>query len=117
MVRQAARLNSLSEIALTKLDVLDGLSEILLCTGYRLDGRDIDILPLDADDIARCQPRYERMPGWSETTAGLTRWEQLPRQARAYLERVAELSGTPIAMVSTGPDRDHTIVLQHPFGA
>ncbi len=116
-LKRANIINSTTGQCITKLDVLDGLSEILLCTGYSLDGRDIDILPLDADDIARCQPRYERMPGWSETTAGLTRWEQLPRQARAYLERVAELSGTPIAMVSTGPDRDHTIVLQHPFVA
>ncbi len=116
-LKRANILNSTTGQCITKLDVLDGLPEILLCTGYRLDGRDIDILPLDADDIARCEPRYERMPGWSETTAGLTRWEQLPAPARAYLERVAELSGTPIAMVSTGPDRDHTIVLQHPFGA
>ncbi len=116
-LKRANIINSTTGQCITKLDVLDGLSEILLCTGYSLDGRDIDILPLAADDIARCQPRYERMPGWSETTAGLTRWEQLPRQARAYLERVAELSGTPIAMVSTGPDRDHTIVLQHPFVA
>ncbi|MDE2478372.1 MAG: adenylosuccinate synthetase, partial [Betaproteobacteria bacterium] len=116
-LKRANILNSTTGQCITKLDVLDGLSEILLCTGYRLDGRDVDILPLDADDIARCEPRYERMPGWSDTTAGLTRWEQLPARARAYLERVAELSGTPIAMVSTGPDRDHTIVLQHPFGA
>ena len=116
-LKRANILNSTTGQCITKLDVLDGLPEILLCTGYRLDGRVIDILPLDADDIARCEPRYERMPGWSETTAGLTRWEQLPAPARAYLERVAELSGTPIAMVSTGPDRDHTIVLQHPFGA
>jgi adenylosuccinate synthase len=116
-LKRANILNSTTGQCITKLDVLDGLPEILLCTGYHLDGRDIDILPLDADDIARCEPRYERMPGWSETTAGLTRWEQLPARARAYLERVAELSETPIAMVSTGPDRDHTIVLQHPFGA
>ncbi len=115
-LKRANLINSTSGQCITKLDVLDGLPEILLCTGYRLDGRDIDILPLDADDIARCQPHYERMPGWKETTAGLTRWEQLPREARAYLERVAELSGTPISMVSTGPDREHTIVLQHPFG-
>lgn len=116
-LKRANILNSTTGQCITKLDVLDGLSEILLCTGYRLDGRDVDILPLDADDIVRCEPRYERMPGWSQTTAGLTRWEQLPQAARAYLERVAELSGTPIAMVSTGPDREHTIVLQHPFVA
>jgi adenylosuccinate synthase len=114
-LKRANIINSTTGQCITKLDVLDGLPEILVCVGYRLDGRDIDILPLDADDITRCEPRYESFEGWSETTAGLTRWEQLPRKAQRYLERVAELSGTPIAMVSTGPDRDHTIVLQHPF--
>jgi adenylosuccinate synthase len=114
-LKRANLINSTTGQCITKLDVLDGLPEILICVGYRLDGRDIDILPLDADDIARCEPRYERIDGWSETTAGATRWEQLPLRARRYLDRIAELSETPIAMVSTGPDRDHTIVLQHPF--
>ena len=114
-LKRANIINSTSGQCITKLDVLDGLPEIRICVGYTLDGRDIDVLPLDADDIARCQPRYETVPGWSETTAGATRWAQLPQAARSYLERIAELSGTPIAMVSTGPDREHTIVLQHPF--
>ncbi|MHB0922092.1 MAG: adenylosuccinate synthase [Thiomonas sp. 13-66-29] len=116
-LKRANIINSTTGQCITKLDVLDGLHEILVCVGYSLDGRDIDILPLDADDIRRCEPRYERFDGWSETTAGLTRWEQLPRQAKFYLERVAELSGTPIDMISTGPDREHTIVLRHPFRA
>ncbi|OIQ89052.1 adenylosuccinate synthetase [mine drainage metagenome] len=114
-LKRANIINSTSGQCITKLDVLDGLPEIRICIGYTLDGRDIDVLPLDADDIARCQPRYETVSGWSETTAGATRWSQLPQAARSYLERIAELSGTPIAMVSTGPDREHTIVLQHPF--
>ena len=114
-LKRANIINSTSGQCITKLDVLDGLPEIRICIGYTLDGHDIDVLPLDADDIARCQPRYETVAGWSETTAGATRWSQLPQAARSYLERIAELSGTPIAMVSTGPDREHTIVLQHPF--
>ena len=114
-LKRANIINSTTGQCITKLDVLDGLPEIRICVGYTLDGRDIDVLPLDADDIARCQPRYETVAGWSETTAGATRWTQLPQAARSYLERIAELSGTPIAMVSTGPDREHTIVLQHPF--
>ena len=77
----------------------------------------LDILPLDADEIVACQPVYETLPGWSETTAGLTHWEQLPLNARRYLERMQALIGVPIDMVSTGPDRVHTILLRHPFRA
>jgi adenylosuccinate synthase len=95
--------------------VLDGLSEIKICVGYKLDGQDVDILPSDADDVARCEPVYESYPGWTETTFGLTDWNQLPLNARRYLERVKELIGAPIDMVSTGPDRDHTILLRHPY--
>ncbi len=115
-LKRANIINSTSGQCITKLDVLDGLAEIRMCVGYRLDGKVIDILPLDADDIARCEPMYESMPGWTQSTAGVTRWDALPQAARNYLDRIAELSGTPIAMVSTGPDREHTIVLQHPFG-
>jgi len=97
--------------------VLDGLKEILVCTGYRQGGRVLDVLPLDADEIVECQPIYETLPGWAETTAGLTHWEQLPANAQRYLERVQALIGAPIDMVSTGPDRVHTILLRHPFRA
>jgi adenylosuccinate synthase len=83
--------------------------------GYTLRGKDIDILPLDADDIAACVPKFEVFPGWSESTFGLTAWDQLPAKARAYLERVQSLIGAPIDMVSTGPDREHTILLRHPY--
>jgi adenylosuccinate synthase len=116
-LKRSIIINGVSGLCITKLDVLDGLSEIQACVGYELDGRRIDILPLDADDIVACVPIYERFPGWSESTAGATSWDALPRNARAYLERVAELIGAPIDMVSTGPDREHTIVLRHPYQA
>lgn len=114
-LKRSIIINGVSGLCITKLDVLDGLAEIKVCTGYTLDGRHLDILPLDADEIAACQPVYETLPGWSGSTAGLTQWDQLPAQARAYLERVQEVIGAPIDMVSTGPDRDHTILLRHPF--
>ena len=116
-LKRSIIINGVSGLCITKLDVLDGLSEILICTGYELDGRVRDVLPLDADEIARCKPVFESLPGWADTTAGLTNWEQLPAQARRYLERIQELAGAPIDMVSTGPDRVHTILLRHPFRA
>ncbi len=114
-LKRAVIINGVSGLCITKLDVLDGLPTIRACVGYRLDGRELDVLPLDADEIARCEPIYEDFPGWSESTFGLTAWEQLPANARSYLQRVGELIGAPIDMVSTGPDRDHTILLRHPF--
>jgi len=114
-LKRSMIINGISGLCITKLDVLDGLQEVKVCTGYRLDGQLIDILPLDADDIDRCEPVYETFSGWTESTAGLTQWAELPIKARQYLERVQEMIGVPIDMVSTGPDRDHTIVLRHPF--
>ena len=114
-LKRAIVINGVSGLCITKLDVLDGLAEIKVCIGYELDGRAVDILPLDADEIAACRPVYETLPGWSDSTAGLTNWEQLPANARRYLERVQQLIGAPIDMVSTGPDRVHTILLRHPF--
>ncbi|MGC4080231.1 MAG: adenylosuccinate synthase [Rubrivivax sp.] len=116
-LKRSIIINGVSGLCITKLDVLDGLQEIKICTGYELDGRVLDVLPLDADEIEQCKPIYETMPGWSDTTAGLTNWEQLPAAARRYLERVQTLIGAPIDMVSTGPDRVHTILLRHPFRA
>jgi len=116
-LKRSMIINGVSGLCITKLDVLDGLSEIQICTGYELDGRVVDILPLDADEIVACRPVYETLPGWSDTTAGLTNWEQLPLNARRYLERMQTLIGVPIDMVSTGPDRVHTILLRHPFRA
>jgi adenylosuccinate synthase len=116
-LKRSIIINGVSGLCITKLDVLDGLQEIKICTGYQLGGRVLDILPLDADEIVECQPVYETLPGWTETTAGLTNWEQLPLNARRYLERMQALIGAPIDMVSTGPDRVHTILLRHPFRA
>ena len=116
-LKRSTIINGVSGLCITKLDVLDGLPEINICTGYTLDGKVLDVLPLDADEIAQCVPIYETLPGWSDTTAGLTNWEQLPGNARRYLERMQALIGAPIDMVSTGPDRVHTILLRHPFRA
>ncbi|MBQ6656621.1 MAG: adenylosuccinate synthase [Ottowia sp.] len=115
LMRRSAQINGLSGLCITKLDVLDGLPELQLCTGYELDGKQLDVLPLGADDIARCRPIYETVPGWSESTAGLTSYEALPVNARLYLQRIEQSCGVPIHLISTGPDREHTIVLRHPF--
>jgi adenylosuccinate synthase len=114
-LKRSTLINGVSGVCITKLDVLDGLSEIKVCVGYMLRGKRIDILPLDADDIVACEPIYETFPGWEGSTFGLTQWDQLPANARAYLECVQGFIGTPIDMVSTGPDRDHTILLRHPY--
>ncbi|UCH16554.1 MAG: adenylosuccinate synthase [Burkholderiales bacterium] len=116
-LKRSIIINGISGLCITKLDVLDGLDEVLMCTGYELNGRRVEILPLDPDDIAACKPVYERVGGWRESTAGLTQWDALPANARRYLERVQEFIGAPIDMVSTGPDREHTIVLRHPYVA
>jgi adenylosuccinate synthase len=114
-LKRSVIINGISGLCITKLDILDGLAEIKVCVGYTLRGEDIDILPLDADDIVACVPKFEIFPGWDESTFGLTAWDQLPANARAYLERVQSLIGAPIDMVSTGPDREHTILLRHPY--
>ncbi len=115
-LRRSVIINGLSGLCITKLDVLDGLAEIQVCVGYELAGERLDILPLDADDIAACVPVFETFTGWAESSFGCTEWGQLPDEARHYLERIQVLIGVPIDMVSTGPDREHTIVLRHPFG-
>jgi len=114
-LKRSILINGISGLCLTKLDVLDGLAEIKMCIGYDLGDTKVDILPLDADDIIACQPIYETFPGWTETTFGVTNWDDLPLNARRYLERVQAFIGAPIDMVSTGPDRDHTILLRHPY--
>ncbi len=114
-LRRSARINGLNGVCITKLDVLDGLPELRICTGYRLDGKDRDLLPIGADEVARCEPVYETLPGWSESTFRCKRWDDLPANACAYLERIEELCGIPIDIVSTGPERDETILRRHPF--
>jgi len=116
-LRRSARINGLTGLCITKLDVLDGITELNICTGYELDGKRIDMLPIGADDVARCKPIYETLPGWNENTFGLNRWEDLPKNAQAYLKRLEQLCDVPVDIVSTGPERDETIVLRHPFGA
>lgn len=115
LLKRSVRINGVSGICLTKLDVLDGIETIKLCTGYRLDGKEIDIFPVGAEDAARCEPIYEEIPGWIESSLGKQSLEALPANARAYVKRVEELIGVPIDMVSTGPDREETLVLRHPF--
>ncbi len=115
LLKRSAQVNGLTGLCITKLDVLDGIDKLLLCTGYELDGEIIDILPMGADEIARCKPIYETLEGWSDTTVGVTDYAKLPVNARLYLQRIEQITGVPIAMVSTSPDRDHTIMLQHPY--
>lgn len=114
-LRRSGRINGLTGLCITKLDVLDGLDELNICTGYELDGKVVDLLPIGADEVARCRPIYETVPGWKETTFGAKRWEDLPQNARNYLARIEQLCQVPVAIVSTGPERDETIVKQHPF--
>lgn len=116
-LKRSIIINGVSGLCITKLDVLDGLPEIKVCVGYELDGKRLDILPLDADEIVACRPIYETFEGWTETSAGVTEWSRLPLNARRYLERIQAVIGAPIDMVSTGPDRDHTILLRHPYNA
>jgi adenylosuccinate synthase len=114
-LRRAVQLNGTTGLCITKLDVLDGLPIVRLGVGYRFDGREVDILPYGADAVARCEPIYEDFPGWSESTFGVRDWAALPTNARRYLERLAAVLGVAIDLVSTGPDREQTIVLRHPF--
>ena len=108
--------SSVSGLCMTKLDVLDGLDTIRICVGYRRGGETLAEPPLLGDGFAEVEPVYEEMPGWKESTVGVTRHELLPRAARDYLARIEDLAGVPIDVVSTGPERDQTIVLRHPFG-
>ncbi len=114
-VRRAGMLSSINGLCITKLDVLDGLEEIKVCVAYELDGQTVKHLPTGAEQFSRCVPVYESYPGWKEPTEGATEWEQLPENAKSYIQSLAELTGTPVHMVSTGPDRVQTMVLENPF--
>ncbi len=114
-LKRSIQINGVSGLCITKLDVMDGMETVQLGVGYCINGVESDILPAGADALADCQAVYEEMPGWSESTLGVQRYEDLPKAARNYLERIAKVCGVPIDMVSTGPDRDETIVLRHPF--
>ena len=114
-VRQAVRLSGMDGIALTKLDVLDGLESLEVCTGYRIGDRMLSRLPASQAEQAAVEPVYERLEGWSESTAGATGWAQLPATAVKYVRRVEELIGCPVALLSTGPDREATVAVYDPF--
>lgn len=115
LVRQTCATSGVSGIALTKLDVLDGFKTLKICVGYDLDGKRMDYLPIAADEQARCTPIYEEMEGWSETTAGARSWAQLPGAAIKYVRRIEELIQCPVALLSTSPERDDTILVTDPF--
>src|SRR3954469_4931846 len=115
LVRQTTRTSGIDGLALTKLDILDGFDEIKLCIGYRLDGREIDYLPAGEHAQARVEPVYESFPGWKEATAGARSWAELPAQAIKYVRRVEELTGCPVALLSTSPEREDTILMRNPF--
>jgi adenylosuccinate synthase len=115
LVRQAVSTNGLNGIALTKLDVMDGLKEIKICIGYMLDGEKIDYLPASQGQQARIEPIYQTLEGWEGTTAGARSWADLPAQAVKYVRQVEELIGAPVAMLSTSPERDDTILVHDPF--
>jgi len=115
-LRRMSELNGVTGLCVTKLDVLDGLDELKICTAYRLAGEELESTPLVADDWADLEPVYRPFPGWRESTRGATTMEQLPANARKYLEAMGELVGVPVHIVSTGPDRNENIFLQYPFG-
>lgn len=115
MLRRALSLNSFSGFCITKLDVLDGLETLRICTRYRLGDKEITLPPLESKELALCEPLYEELPGWKECTVGITKFTDLPLQAQKYLLRIEELGGVPIHMISTGPDRKDAIILQHPY--
>jgi adenylosuccinate synthase len=114
-LKRSIQINGITGLCITKLDVLDGLKTVKLAVGYKVQGADCDLLPPGADGAAACEPVYEEMPGWSESTAGISDFDKLPANAQRYLRRMEEACGAKIALVSTGPDRDETIVLSHPF--
>jgi len=115
LVRQSVALNGIDGIALTKLDVLDGLEKLKICVGYKLGGEVLDYLPAGLKAQSALEPVYEELEGWSESTAGATSWTDLPANAVKYVRRVEELIGAPAAMVSTSPQRDDTIMVRDPF--
>ncbi len=115
-LKKSAQMNSLSGICLTKLDVMDGLESISICTAYKLNGELLTSPPIGADKYAQCEPVLEVLPGWSESTVGATFFDALPENAKSYIQRIEALVGVPIDIISTGPERNETIVLRNPFG-
>ena len=114
-LKRSIQINGVSGLCITKLDVLDGAESLKLCVGYDIDGKFSDILPVGAEELALCVPRYDEMPGWQESTVGVKTHSGLPQAARDYLGAIEKLTGVPIDLISTGPDREETIVMRHPF--
>ena len=114
-LRRSVHINSLSGICLTKMDVLDGLETLRIAVGYDCDGEAIDAPPIGADAYEQCKPKYIDMPGWSESTVGVQNYDDLPENAKAYIKKIEEVVGVTVDIISTGPDRNETIVLRHPF--
>jgi adenylosuccinate synthase len=116
-LRRSLEINSVTGICITKLDVLDGLERVKVCIGYNLNGKRVDTPPVGADRFEDCEPVFMEMPGWQESTEGITDYQQLPQAARDYLAKIEALCDTPIDIISTGPDRKETIIRRHPFDA
>ena len=116
-LRSAMRLNSITGLCVTKLDVLDELESINICTAYELDGELLSVPPAGSSAFGRCKPVFETLPGWQSNTFGVTEYDELPENAKKYLARVAELLKTPVDIISTGPDRDHTMIMRNPYDA
>lgn len=114
-LKRAVAINGINGLCITKLDVLDGMEKLKVCIGYQYRGKQTEYAPLDAQGWDECEPVYLELPGWQESTHGVTEWDKLPPAARAYLRALEELAGCPLAIVSTGPDRDHTMILQDPW--
>src|SRR6478752_5203794 len=114
-LKRSIQLNGVSGLCITKLDVLDGVEELKICVGYELEGQLSEILPVGAEELEQCVPVYEELAGWQESTVGVKTYEGLPKAARKYLRRIEELCAVPADIISTGPDRDETIVMRHPF--
>jgi adenylosuccinate synthase len=114
-LKRSIQLNGVSGLCITKLDVLDGAEVLKICTGYEIDGRLSDILPVGAEELERCVPVYDELAGWRESTVGVKTYEGLPKAARKYLRRIEELCAVPADIISTGPDREETIVMRHPY--
>jgi adenylosuccinate synthase len=114
-LKRSIQLNGVSGLCITKLDVLDGVEAVKICVGYELEGEFSEILPVGAEELERCHPVYEELPGWMESTVGIKAYEGLPKGAQAYLQRIERLAGVPIDLISTGAEREETIVRRHPF--
>ena len=114
-LKRSIQINGISGLCVTKLDVLDGLDSLKICIGYKVGDSQRDILPFGADMLAQCEPVYEELPGWKDSTIGITRYEELPKAAQYYLQRIEQVCAIPVDMISTGADREQTIVRRHPF--